>query len=89
MTDVREQESRRVVLRCLHLRKTFGKSIAVDDVSLTIHRGEILGLLGPNGAGKTTTIQLLLGVTGRTAGRIEIFGNDFDSHRSATLARMS
>jgi len=61
----------------------------VDDVSLTIHRGEILGLLGPNGAGKTTTIQLILGVTSRTDGRITIFGQDFDAHRSAILARMN
>jgi ABC-2 type transport system ATP-binding protein len=80
---------RDVVLHAEHLRKTFGKSIAVDDVSLTIHRGEILGLLGPNGAGKTTTIQLLLGVTGRTSGRITVFGKDFDAHRSAILARMN
>jgi ABC-2 type transport system ATP-binding protein len=78
-----------VVLRATHLRKTFGKSVAVDDVSLTIHRGEILGLLGPNGAGKTTTIQLLLGVTGRTAGRITVFGKDFDAHRYDILARMN
>ncbi|MBI4449886.1 ABC transporter ATP-binding protein [Candidatus Uhrbacteria bacterium] len=76
-----------VVLHAEHLRKTFGRSVAVDDVSLTVHRGEILGLLGPNGAGKTTTIQLLLGITGRTAGRITIFGRDFDVHRSAILAR--
>ncbi|MDP3771088.1 MAG: ABC transporter ATP-binding protein [bacterium] len=76
-----------VVLHAEHLRKIFGRSVAVDDVSLTIHRGEILGLLGPNGAGKTTTIQLLLGITGRTAGQITIFGQDFDTHRSAILAR--
>lgn len=42
-----------------HLRKTFGDLVAVDDLSLDIHQGEILGLLGPNGAGKTTTIRML------------------------------
>lgn len=87
MASVRMNNTQDVVLHAEHLRKTFGRSVAVDDVSLTIHRGEILGLLGPNGAGKTTTIQLILGITGRTAGRITVFGQDFDSHRSAILAR--
>ncbi|HSE63776.1 MAG TPA: ATP-binding cassette domain-containing protein, partial [Thermoanaerobaculia bacterium] len=51
------------VLEVEHLTKRFDGVTAVDDVSFSARRGEILGLLGPNGAGKTTTIQLLLGLT--------------------------
>jgi ABC-2 type transport system ATP-binding protein len=44
-----------------HLRKVYGDLVAVDALSLEIHRGEFFGLLGPNGAGKTTTINALVG----------------------------
>jgi ABC-2 type transport system ATP-binding protein len=47
------------VLEVRHLRKSFGDLVAVDDVSFTIQRGELLGLLGPNGAGKTTTVSAI------------------------------
>lgn len=42
-----------------HLSKSFGKTIAVNDVSFNVERGKIFGLLGPNGAGKTTTIRMI------------------------------
>ena len=42
------------------LRKTFGETLAVDDLSLQVSPGEIFGFLGPNGAGKTTSIKMLL-----------------------------
>ena len=45
-----------------HLVKTYGGVAAVDDVSFTVRRGEIVGLLGPNGAGKSTTISMILGL---------------------------
>ncbi len=76
-----------LVLEARHLRKVFGDFLAVDDVSLTIARGEILGLLGPNGAGKTTTIQMLLGLITPTAGEIRIFGLDLETHREQILQR--
>ncbi|MFL5369008.1 MAG: ATP-binding cassette domain-containing protein, partial [Myxococcales bacterium] len=44
-----------------HLSRTFGRLVAVRDVSLTVERGEIFGVLGPNGAGKSTTIRMLCG----------------------------
>ena len=69
------------------LTKTFGAVTAVDDVSFRARRGEILGLLGPNGAGKTTTIQLLLGLTRPTSGRIRILGKDLLRHRREILQR--
>ncbi len=53
-----------------HLKKNFGELIAVDDLSLEINQGEILGFLGPNGAGKTTTIRMLCGLLEKDGGDI-------------------
>ncbi len=54
-----------------HLTKKFGDLLAVDDLSLTINQGEILGLLGPNGAGKTTTIRMLCALLETDGGEIK------------------
>ena len=54
--------------------KSFGSVVAVDDVSLGIEGGEVVGLLGANGAGKTTAIRMLLGLVAPTAGEVEVFG---------------
>src|SRR5512145_373415 len=51
-----------------HLRKTFGDKPAVEDLSLTVERGEVFGFLGPNGAGKTTSVKMLLGLIRPTSG---------------------
>ncbi|MDO5669564.1 MAG: ABC transporter ATP-binding protein [Corynebacterium sp.] len=56
--------------------KTFGTTTAVNDLSLTAHRGEILALLGPNGAGKTTTIEMCEGFQKPTSGSIRVLGMD-------------
>ena len=58
------------------LRKTFGPLVAVDDLDLTIGRGELFGLLGPNGSGKTTTIRMLCGLMEPTAGSATVLGYD-------------
>ena len=58
------------MIRLTHLSKRFGELIAVDDLSLDIQEGEILGFLGPNGAGKTTTIRMLCGLLEKDAGDI-------------------
>jgi ABC-2 type transport system ATP-binding protein len=54
--------------------KTYGKATALEKLSLTVGRGELVGLLGPNGAGKTTTIKLLLGLVRPTAGSGQVLG---------------
>jgi ABC-2 type transport system ATP-binding protein len=64
------------IITVQNLRKTFGATVAVDDVSLTVGRGEILGILGPNGAGKTTTVECLAGLQTPDAGSVEILGLD-------------
>ena len=61
------------------LRKTYGGDdgvVAVDGVSITVERGEVVGLLGPNGAGKTTTLKAALGLLMPTAGSCEVLGID-------------
>jgi lipopolysaccharide export system ATP-binding protein len=57
-------------LKALHLSKSYRGKKVVDDVSVEIRRGEIVGLLGPNGAGKTTTFSMILGLVPRDEGRI-------------------
>jgi ABC-2 type transport system ATP-binding protein len=64
------------LVRAEHLSKTFGGVRAVDDVSFTVNRGEVVGFLGPNGAGKTTTLRMLAGVFPPSAGRATIDGHD-------------
>jgi ABC-2 type transport system ATP-binding protein len=54
--------------------KSYGRTPAVEDLSLTVGRGELVGLLGPNGAGKTTTIKLLLGLVRPSAGSGQVLG---------------
>ena len=59
-----------------HLTKRYGQVTAVDDLSFTVERGEILGFLGPNGAGKTTTMRVLTGYMPPTAGKAIVAGYD-------------
>ena len=64
------------VIEVQHLRKTYGEKVAVDDISLTVQRGEIFGILGPNGAGKTTTVECLAGLRQADAGTVRLLGAD-------------
>ncbi|GAB3981286.1 ABC transporter ATP-binding protein [Plantactinospora veratri] len=59
---------------CSGLRKRYRRRVAVDDVSLTVGRGEVVGLLGPNGAGKTSVIKMLLGLVRPDAGEVLLLG---------------
>ncbi|ADB34865.1 ABC transporter related protein [Kribbella flavida DSM 17836] len=63
-----------VVVR--NLRKTYGATVAVDDVSLTVRSGEIFGILGPNGAGKTTTVESIAGLRAPDSGTVRVTGLD-------------
>ncbi len=70
-------------MNALELRgvtKRFGDHVAVDDLTLTVERGQCFGLLGPNGAGKTTTLRMLTTLTPPDEGVIEIFGRDVRKH---------
>lgn len=75
------------VLQIDHLTKKIGRKTIVDDVSLNLNKGEIIGLLGPNGAGKTTTIRMIVGLMSKTAGKIIINGvdpqNDYEKAMSS------
>lgn len=62
------------ILRCDRLTKTFGRKRALDDLSLCIESGKIIGLLGPNGAGKTTLIKIVNGLLQPTSGEVRIAG---------------
>ncbi|MCS6993413.1 MAG: ABC transporter ATP-binding protein [Anaerolineales bacterium] len=64
-----------VIIEIEHLTKRFGKRIAVDDLSLTVHPGEIFGLVGPNGAGKTTTMRMLATLLQPDSGEIRVGGH--------------
>lgn len=64
-------------LKTVGLRKRFDKTVAVDDLSLDVEKGQTYGFLGPNGAGKTTTIRLLIGLCIPDAGKIRIMDHDF------------
>ena len=58
------------ILRTEHLFKTYGKRTVVNDVSIEVRQGEIVGLLGPNGAGKTTTFYMTTGLVVPNSGKI-------------------
>ena len=71
-----------------NLRKQFGSLVAVDGVSLTIARGEVLGFLGPNGAGKSTTMKMITGFLAPTSGTIKVCGRDLAEAPLAAKARI-
>lgn len=77
-----------VVLRMRELTKRYGQRLAVNNLNLEVHRGEIFGFLGPNGAGKTTTIRMALGLITPTSGGVEILGHDVVTQRAQILPRV-
>jgi ABC-2 type transport system ATP-binding protein len=66
----------RTVIQVSKLRKTYGRTVAVDEVSFEVNDGEIFGLIGPNGAGKTTTMECIEGVRTPDQGTISVLGLD-------------
>ena len=77
-----------VVVRTEHLTKHYGKLVAVDDLNLEVHRGQVFGFLGPNGAGKSTTMSMILGLIAPTSGNIEIFGLSVKSNLADILGKI-
>ena len=73
------------ILEVKNLTKKFGDFTAVNDISFSLQKGEVLGLLGPNGAGKTTTIQMLLGTLIPTSGDISYFGKKLQDNKEKIL----
>ncbi|MBV9545955.1 MAG: ABC transporter ATP-binding protein [Chloroflexi bacterium] len=60
-------------IELLHVSKSYGRTVALNDLSLTVQPAEVFGFLGPNGAGKTTTVKILLGLVRPSAGQVRIF----------------
>ena len=75
----------KVVLDVSNVTKAFGNRVAVNNVSFTLHEGEIFGFLGPNGAGKTTTMKMICGLCGITKGTIRICGFDMPKDKEKAL----
>ncbi len=64
------------IIEVQNLRKTYGQTVAIDNISFQVAEGEIFGLLGPNGAGKTTTVECLQGLRQHDSGQIRVLGLD-------------
>jgi len=77
-----------LVVQVEHLTKRYGPTVAVDDVTFSIAKGEIVGFLGPNGAGKTTTMRMLTGFLAPTAGKIQVAGIDVLRDRIAAAEKI-
>ncbi|MEE8446232.1 MAG: ABC transporter ATP-binding protein [Gemmatimonadota bacterium] len=76
------------VVSVSHLGKSYGSTVAVDDVSLEVYKGEIFGLIGPNGAGKTTTMECVEGLRKADRGTISVLGLDPRRDSSALRRRI-
>jgi ABC-2 type transport system ATP-binding protein len=76
----RGQVKGEVILEATGLTKRFGKLVAVDNLSLEVRTGEVLGFLGPNGSGKSTTIGIVLGLIAPTSGTITIAGQQLSTN---------
>jgi ABC-2 type transport system ATP-binding protein len=76
------------VIEIQHLHKSYGASVAVDDVSLSVEEGEIFGILGPNGAGKTTTVECVAGLRTADRGAIRVLGLDPGRDRAELTQRL-
>lgn len=77
-----------LILKCDGLYKRFGKKQILNNVSLQINQGDILGFIGPNGAGKTTTIKLILGLQKIDSGKVEINGFDIEKNFEKAISKV-
>src|SRR5690606_37506803 len=72
--DGEEPMTEEILARAIGLTRHYGDVVALDNVTLDIREGELVGLLGPNGAGKSTLINLFVGLRRPTSGTVELFG---------------
>src|ERR1041384_3559422 len=72
-----------------HFTRAYGSFVAVDDLSISVGAGEIVGLIGPNGAGKTTTLRALAGILPPPRGRIVVDGHDLGADAIAAKKRLA
>src|ERR1700734_4432137 len=77
------------MIELVNLRKQFGELIAVNDISLSVPRGEFFAVLGPNAAGKTTTIKILTGLIKPTSGAARVGGFDVQTHPLEARRRLA
>ncbi|MEA2584317.1 MAG: type transport system ATP-binding protein [Thermomicrobiales bacterium] len=73
---MRDQANGIVAVEVRRLRKEYGALVAVRDIDLTVHTGDVYGYLGPNGAGKTTSLRMMLGLIRPTSGEARLFGRN-------------
>ena len=85
MSDTASPE---VTLAAVGLSRRYGNNLAVDDITLELRRGEIVGLLGPNGAGKTTSMKMITGNLAPIAGSIHVCGIDLIERPTAAKAKI-
>ncbi|MBR2712475.1 MAG: ABC transporter ATP-binding protein [Bacilli bacterium] len=71
-------DKEKYLLEIKHLKKYYGNSMGVEDVSIKLKKGDIYGFIGPNGAGKSTTIRTVLGLINKTSGNIYFDGKEID-----------
>jgi ABC-2 type transport system ATP-binding protein len=83
-----EADGMTAVIEVQHLQKRYGDTVAVGDVSFTVHEGEIFGILGPNGAGKTTTVECLSGLREPDGGQVSVLGLDPGRDRAELTQRL-
>ncbi len=76
------------MIEIVNLTKRYGSFTAVDNISLTVPRGELFGFLGPNGAGKTTTMRMIAGILKPTVGQIRIAGADLIADPMAAKSKL-
>ncbi len=84
----RKAKGMAAVIEVQHLHKRYGDTVAVGDVSFTVHEGEIFGILGPNGAGKTTTVECVEGLRAPDQGTISVLGLDPQRDRAELTQRL-
>lgn len=76
------------MLEINHIKKSYGATLAVDDLSFFVHKGQCFGLLGPNGAGKSTTISIMVGALSADSGEVKIEGKAVTSETDPNRRRI-